>query len=332
LNYKGKRPDYIIIDDIDDDEMVLNKDRVQKVTKWVREALYGCFGGEGGRMILVGNLISKQSVLQNISDIPIFVTTQVNIVDKDGEPSWGAYWSKERIKEAEQTMGTRSFQKEYMNNPVSEGDVFKEVVYDKCPALSKFKILVCYSDPSPSNNVKAKNSTKATFLIGMLENKFYVLDGRLDRATNAEFIDWIFDINNSVPEGIQVYNYIENNTLQNPFFEQVIIPAFREKSKNCDKIINIIPDTRKKPDKFSRIEANLEPLNRQNRLILNIAKKENPHFKRLEEQFLDITPQLSLPVDGPDAVEGGVWTLNEKNRQISGSIAFGKRPTNKFQW
>lgn len=331
LNYKGKRPDYIVIDDIDDDEMVLNKDRVKKATNWVLEALYGCFGGKGGRMVIVGNLISKQSVLQNLSNNPRFVTTQVDIIDKDGNPSWEVMWSRERIKEAEETMGTRSFQKEYMNNPTAEGDVFKEMVWGKCPPLSKFRLLVNYCDPSPSNNTKAKNSLKSGFLLGMLDNTFYVLDGYLDRATNAEFVDWIFNINNSVPEGVQVYNYVENNTFQNPFFEQVIVPTFQEKSKKYQKIINIIPDGRKKPDKFSRIEANLEPLNREKRLILNIAKENDPHFKRLEEQFLGITPQLSLPADGPDGIEGGVWKLKEKlfTEGVGAASVGGKKTNNK---
>ncbi len=351
LRYRDKRPDYIVIDDLDDDELCLSEQRVNKMTDWVKEALYGTFGAEGGRFVMVGNLIAKNSVLANISKIEGVNVSQVNVRDKNGNPAWPEYWTEERIAERER-MGYRSFQKEYMNNPITEGEVFTEMYWGKCPPLSKFPFLVLYGDPSPSNNRSSKSSLKAAFLIGMLEGKFYVLDGRVARATNAEFVDWFFDINKQVPDNVQVYNLIENNTLQNPFYEQVIQPSFFKKYQesirnvaaaefiqkqeklqlyNSLKALNIAPDTRKKPDKFSRIEGNLEPLNTQGRLILNSDKKDDPHFKRLEEQFLLLTPQLKAPADGADCIEGGVWWLQRKTETIAeGAMKVsGKRQNSK---
>jgi hypothetical protein len=327
LRYRDKRPDYIVIDDLDDDELCLSEQRVNKMTDWVKEALYGTFGAEGGRFVMVGNLIAKNSVLANISKIEGANVSRVNARDKNGNPAWTEYWTEERIAERER-MGYRSFQKEYMNNPVTEGEVFSEMAWEKCPPLSKFPFLVCYGDPSPSNNRQAAASMKAVFLIGFHEGRFYVLDGRVDRATNAGFVDWYYDINKRVPDGVQVYNLIENNALQDPFYQQVFIPMFIEKSKQ-GKSINIAPDSRKKPDKFSRIEGNLEPLNAQGRLILNGDKKDDPHFKRLEEQFLLLTPQLKAPADGADCVEGGVWWLQRKIETFAeGSMRISGRRNN----
>jgi hypothetical protein len=328
LRYKDKRPDYIVIDDLDDDELCLNEQRVKKLTKWVKEALFGALDGGRGRFVMVGNLISKQSVLQNIVNTAGVHTTQVNILDSNDRVTWTERWTREEVRSMEEFMGTFSFNKEYMNNPLSEGDIFKEINWGSCPALSKFKILVLYGDPSPSNNVKAKNSTKALSLVGKLENVYYLLDCRVERVTNAQFCDWIIDINKTVPAGVQVYNFIENNSLQNPFFEQVLLPTFYEKAKS-GTLINIIPDARKKPDKFARIEANLEPLNRQQRLIFNVKLKDNPHFKRMEEQFLAVNPQLLAPADGPDCTEGGIWKLNEKlNSMAIGATNVINRKTN----
>jgi len=276
---------------------------------------------------MVGNLISKTSVMSEVCQMEGAFISQVNIRDKNGNPAWPEYWTEERIKSREK-IGYRSFQKEYMNNPITEGEVFREMAWGKCPPLSKFRFLVCYGDPSPSNNKQAANSMKAVFLIGQSEGKFYVLDGRVDRATNAEFVDWYHDINAQVPSGVQVYNLIENNTLQNPFYQQVFIPLFTEKSKQ-GKAINVAPDSRKKPDKFNRIEGNLEPLNTQGRLILNSDKKDDPHFKRLEEQFLLLTPQLKAPADGPDCIEGGVWWLQRKTANIAeGAMSLSRKKHN----
>ncbi|HOU67606.1 MAG TPA: hypothetical protein PKW49_03355 [Paludibacteraceae bacterium] len=321
----GCRPDYIIMDDLDDDELCLNEDRVKKATNWVEDALFPTQGAEGGRFIMVGNLISKNSVLANIAAKNGSHVTRVDIRNSKGLPSWPELWTEERIKEREDFMGFRAFQKEYMNNPINEGTVFPEMNWGKVPPLKKFRFLCCYGDPSPSNNRNKANSMKAVFLIGMADGKFYVIDGRVDRASNAEFVDWFYEINSSVPQGVQVYNLIENNTLQDPFYQQVFIPLFLAHPG----AINISPDERKKPDKFSRIEGNLEPLNRQQRLILNADMKDNLHFKRLEEQFLLLTPRLGAPADGADCIEGGIWWLARKTANMAdGSISLFKSKKN----
>jgi hypothetical protein len=331
LRYRDARPDYIVIDDLDDDELCLNEDRVKKMTRWVQEALFGCFGAAGGRFIMVGNLISKTSVLANIAAIEGAYLTRVNVRDKNGQPSWPALWTEERIRQKETFMSYASFQKEYMNNPITEGAVFNELHFEKIPPLKRFPLLACYGDPSPSNNTNRSNSMKAVWLAGFLDGRFYIIDGRVDRVTNAQFVDWFYDINAGVPQGVQVYNLIENNTLQDPFYQQVFIPMFMERAK-AGKSINIAPDERKKPDKFSRIEGNLEPLNRQQRLILNADKKDDPHFRRLEEQFLLLTPRLSAPADGADCIEGAVWWLQRKHAAlIDGAISLHRRPNNKFK-
>lgn len=41
LRYKEARPDYIVIDDLDDDELCRNEKRVHDLTDWVKEALFG---------------------------------------------------------------------------------------------------------------------------------------------------------------------------------------------------------------------------------------------------------------------------------------------------
>jgi hypothetical protein len=332
LRYRDARPDYIVIDDLDDDELCLNEDRVKKLTRWVQEALFGTFGAAGGRFIMVGNLISKTSVLANIAAISGTFVTRVNVRDEHGRPAWPELWTEERIRQKEAFMSYASFQKEYMNNPINEGTVFAEMNWEKTPPLKEFPFLCCYGDPSPSNNREKVNSMKAVWMVGLLDGRFHIIDGRVDRVTNAEFVDWYYDLNTRIPEQVQVYNLIENNTLQDPFYQQVFIPLFLERAKQ-GRSISIAPDERKKPDKFSRIEGNLEPLNRQGRLLLNAAKKEDPHFKRLEEQFLLLTPRLSAPADGADCIEGAVWWLQQRNALLTeGSIRLitGQRNNRRY--
>ena len=172
---------------------------------------------------------------------------------------------------------------------------------------------------------------KAISAVGLLDGTYYILDCRLDHATNAEFVDWFYDINEGFGNTTaQLYNYVENNTLQDPFYEQVFKPLFATKAKEKGYYLNMVPDTRSKPDKYDRIEGNLEPLNRECRLVFNEAKRGNPHMERLAEQFLLVSPQLKAPADGPDSVEGAVFVAGQKALERSGEmLTMGRRPRNK---
>lgn len=338
LRYRDQRPDYVVIDDLDDDELCNNESRVSKLTDWVKEALFGVLDGGRGRFIMVGNLIGKTSVLQRVSEIESVYVSQVNIYDKNGDVTWNEKWTREEVTEMEKFMGYRSFQKEYMNNPVTEGAVFRDedLVFGEVPPLHAFRFLVAYADPSPSNNTtERQNSTKALWLIGNIDGRFYIITGFLDRVTNDAFVDWFYWIEKYVNGKTQIYNYLENNTLQAPFFEQVFMPLFYKKGVEQNHHIGVIPDPRKKPDKFTRIEGGLEPICRTGRLIFNVKEKDNPNMKRLIEQFKLFSPSMKAPADGPDAVEGAVFICNNKILSVTGQgssliSGFGKTRNNRI--
>ena len=116
-----------------------------------------------------------------------------------------------------------------------------------------------------------------------------------------------------------VYCWMENNKLQDPFFQQVFRPLVRKVRKEKNITLYIQGDEEKKTDKATRIEANLEPMNREGNLILNEEERDNPHMKELEDQFKLFTLSLKYPADGPDAVEGG-------NRKIDQTAQRNERP------
>lgn len=305
------RPDFILIDDIDTDEETRNPERIEKKWNWIEQALIPTVSVSGKyRILFNGNIIARDCCITRAIEKADHMDI-INIRDKNARSSWPEKNSEADIDKILSLISEASAQKEYYNNPVTKGDVFKQMRWGKVPPLSLFRFLVAYGDPAPSNSTNGKGSYKSLFLIGFYEGKFYVITGYLDHVVNSEFVNWYYLLKDFTGEKTQVYNYIENNKLQDPFYQQVFIPLFAEKAKEKG-VIGIIPDTRAKPDKFSRIEGNLEPLNSQGNLILNEAEKGNPHMKKLEEQFLLVNPRLSSPADGPDGIEGGVWVINQK--------------------
>lgn len=213
-------------------------------------------------------------------------------------------------------ISTSAQQTEYFNNPVTEGEVFKELTYGRVPALTKFKFLVIYGDPAPGENKTRNSSTKGCILMGMTGQKLYIIKVRLDRGLNAEFIDWYVQLLEYVNGKVPVYCYMENNKLQDPFFQQVFKPLVSKVRRERDVQLYIHPDEDRKTEKGTRIEANLEPLNREGNLILNEAEKNDPHMKRLDDQFRLFTLRMKFPADGPDCVEGGLRVLKKKTQQL----------------
>lgn len=328
------RPDSIIITDIDTDEDCRNKDTIDKRFDWIERALYMTRSiSKPLLMLILGNIIARDCCVTRAAQRADHHDI-VNIRDKNGKSTWIEKNSEEQIDRVLSKMSTKAQQAECFNNPISAGDIFKELTWAKVPPLNRFKFLIAYADPSPSNNIAdRKNSTKALWLIGVHQGIFYVIYGFVDRVNNDKFVDWFYAIEDYVNGKTQIYNYIENNTLQNPFYEQVFLPLFFKKGEQRQHHIGIVPDARKKPDKFSRIEGNLEPMVRNTTLRFNQNEKNNPNFQRLEEQFKLFSPTLKAPADGVDAVEGGIFICNNKNLTITNeTILIGLKQKNKKRY
>ena len=208
------------------------------------------------------------------------------------------------------------------------------IAYGKVPALSKFKFLVIYGDPSPGENKSKKSSTKALCLLGKISRRLYVIKAFLDRGLNAEFIQWYVQLLDFVGGRCPVYCYMENNKLQDPFFQQVFQPLVRKARREQGVELYIRGDEDKKTDKATRIEANLEPLNREGNLIFNEAERDNPHMKRLADQFHLFNLSLTYPADGPDCVEGGNRIIDRKQRDMEPAKKIARsvlRKNNKYR-
>lgn len=326
------RPDAVAVDDYDTDQDCRNPDTLKKKWDWFEQALFPTRSvSEDLLVVFCGNIIAQDCCVKRAGE-KADSWDVVNIRDAAGKSTWPEKNTDERIARIESKISARAFQQEYMNNPLAEGETFRELRWGKCPPLTKVQFGVAYGDPAPSNSRNKATSFKALFLIGYHSGVFYVYTGYLDHVVNDEFVNWYYYLRDYVGGRTQVYNYIENNKLQDPFYEQVFIPLFNTKATTKGHI-GIIPDTRRKPEKFDRIEGNLEPLNRQGKLVLNIDERDNPHMRRLEGQFLLINRAMKAPADGVDCIEGGVWIINQKITTLSaGSYTVGKRAANNKRY
>lgn len=330
----AKRPDVILIDDIDTDELCRNETRVKERVKWIFEALYATRSISDPLLwIACGNIIAKFCCITEMGkradkhDI-------VNIRDKDGKSTWPEKNTEELIDRTLSKQPWSAQQKEYFNNPISEGDTFKTITYGVCPRLSSCDQVFVYADPSTSNKSSGKNkqaSYKGVVIVGSLGRKRYLYKVWLDQTGNSHFVDWLFEaylyLKEKKVDTKRVH--IENNSLQDPFYEQVILPLIYKKSDTYGFTIPISEDNRKKPGKFDRIEGTLEPLNRLGNLIFNVREREDPHMIRMHDQMIGVSINAKV-MDGPDALEGACWLIQNRAVQKQMTYSYGAINNRKY--
>ncbi|KAB6304260.1 hypothetical protein GA158_27265, partial [Bacteroides xylanisolvens] len=320
----------LLVDDFDTDEDTKNPDIIQKRWDWWENALYPTRSiSEPTLVIFCGNIIAKDCCVVRAGEMADSWDI-VNIRDKNGFSTWPEKNSEEDIDRTLSKISKKAAQGEYFNNPISVGEVFENIAYGKVPALSKFKFLVVYGDPAPGESKGKKGkSFKTVSLCGKLGGRLYVIKTFLAQALNAEFIDWYVRMLEFVGGKTNVYCYMENNKLQDPFFQQVFKPLVAKVRREQKIALFIRGDEEKKTDKATRIEANLEPLNREGNLILNEAERDNPHMKELEDQFKLFTLTMRYPADGPDAVEGANRIIDELIRRIEPPVFRSRKDVRK---
>ena len=327
LRKREARPDYIVIDDLDDDELCHNPRRVREMTDWVKEALFGALDVGRGRFIMVGNLISKTSVLADICKTKGVHVSEVKAVDGEGNPTWREKWTKEEARTYAEFVGYRAWEKEMMHNPIIEGTVFKQewIKYAKRPAWRDFDELVLYIDPSWKS--KKTNDTKAAKLWGKYKSQLWHLRAFVRKASVAELVRWCYDLYEwSLEKNISIRFMMEAS-----FMQDIILDDFTIEGTQRGYQLPITGDKRKKPDKFQRVEA-ISPLWERGFVYYDISQKDDPDMQAGIAQTLAFEKGMSGNDDAPDADEGAIWQLQRTTRHESFQPQFSKRQTSKNSW
>lgn len=353
------RPDFIVLDDIDDDEAVLNPERVDKDWNWVIGSLYGTFGiSSRKRFIIANNIIAPDCIAvrgQEQSD-KVFL---INLLTKTGKVNTAEIKRIQKLLATERDQKQRRVyedciryyqngyevtwhqkinmedavymihkmgilaEREFFNNPQIKGKIFQEewLQSKKVPPLNSFKYLVQYLDPGFK---KTKHSdSKSLVLIGLYDAKFYIIKVFCGQATTNEMIEWCYSMD----------EYLKRNHASAPllmeevFLQSLLYDDFARMAKTKGAPLPVRGDKRKKPEKHSRILATAGYFERGD-AYFNVEEHHNHHMIALKQQYIFFRPgSTKIKDDGPDAVEGAITEL--KNMIGSGGgMTLGKRFNN----
>jgi hypothetical protein len=330
IRNREKRPNYCVVDDIDDDEIVQNRDRVERTVDYLLGSLYPALDTKKSRFVMVGNRIHRYSILAHIvgdtdPDQPkrkgIFHSKICAI--QNGLPAWPENYTLEQLQKKFDRMGYYLSQREYFHNPVTKGKLFKAewITWGKIPPLREMDMIVCYFDPS--YKPKTTNDFKAVRMWGAKGIKRYLIKSFVRQTTITTAVKWMYDLYEQTRDKCSVIFYMEEVFLQGMFFDD-----FDAEARLRGYYLPIHGDQRSKPDKFVRIQATAAYYER-GVCIYNESERKSPDMQAGLDQVLGFQKGASIHDDAPDADEGALFILNKYNRQIQSPPIIGMRKNTK---
>jgi predicted phage terminase large subunit-like protein len=247
-------------------------------------------------------------------------------VDKDGEPTWREKWTREEAEMYRDFVGYRAWEKEMMHNPIVDGTIFRAewIRFKKLPKLTKYDMLVCYTDPSFKSTTA--NDYKACRLWGRIGTELHLIKCFVRQATVSEMVRWLYDLYEETRDTVSILFLMEAN-----FMQDIILDEFATEGEIRGYQLPLMPDKRKKPDKLQRIEA-VSPLWERGHVFYNEAERDSPDMQTGIEQTLALERGSRVHDDAPDADEGAIWVIQRNSRQETIQPVFGKRPKPKNSW
>jgi len=338
-----QRPDYIVVDDIDNKKHVHNDLLMREGVEYITEELWGCFDEMDGsvkRFVYANNNFHKNSITNRLE---ILFKTLIQKAREEGgkiyhkiikvkavsdlqtfTPSWPGKTSAEYWRKKFANTPYRSFMREYMHVHIEDGTVFRldDMQWKKMLPYREYDALCFYGDLS----YKDSACFKGLFLVGKKDRDLHIIHSFLRQTSRAKCAKWLYNLyeDRGLREVPRIRYYIEGL-----FSMDLFVNDFDLEGDTRGYYIPVVADTRPKADKYDRIEASQAYYERRN-VFLNVDEKESADQVELLDQYLAFEKGSGAAVDGPDAVEGAFSKLNNATRRAKGVFRFGKRESRRY--
>lgn len=181
--YGPHRPDMIVIDDPESDEMQGNAGRIKKLVKLVNEEYIPSMDPDHGQLFWVGTILSKKSALAQVMENKewlsrIYQAIEDPVWDEEAVYSeeqgrwlglfvsgvclWPDRWDLDKLSRERRRIGSPAFKKEYQNDPEDDDRMFqrgwiRRIKWDAIPNVALYP----YAGRDPSLKHKTTSDFKA---------------------------------------------------------------------------------------------------------------------------------------------------------------------------
>lgn len=200
--WKGKRPNLIVCDDMEDDEQVENRDRRKKFRRWFFRAAKQALS-KSGKIRVHGTILHEDSLLNRIRRMKtwkhLFYKAH-NSFDDFGGLLWPERWTEQALRKRQQEFiedgDSAGYSQEFLNDPIDNSDAYlrsDDFIPMTSADVEKQKMICASADFAVS---KADMANRTAFMIGgkSPDNLLHYLDFRKGRWDTLEWIDEMFNI------------------------------------------------------------------------------------------------------------------------------------------
>lgn len=320
----AERPDYIVVDDVDNKRHVKNNDLMRESVDFITEDVWGCFDADDDsteRFVYANNDFHKNSITSRLKEFFLqkikeakeqkieceFYHLQVDAV-KDTinfEPTWKDKTSAEYWRKKFYSMPYRSFMREFMNTHIEEGKIFKAewVQYTKIFPYKKYDAICFYGDLSWSEEA----CHKSIVALGKTGRQFHILHIFFRQSTRTAVARWLYDIfEDKHMQNVENTQYI----IEGLFAMSEFVNDFDSEGDERGYYIPVVASKRTKGDKMMRIEGMSDFFERRN-MFFNEAEKDTSDQILACDTLLAFEKGAKIPFDFLDALEGGLSEINK---------------------
>lgn len=271
LIWNGSRPDIIMCDDMENDELVMNKERREKMRRWFKGALLPC-RSDNGIVRIVGTILHMDSLLERMmpaendrftkeTDLKMWSTRpqmwrsiKFRAHNRDfTKILWPEKKSVEEFKmlqeEARKDGTLDIYSQEYLNYPLDESIAFFKKADFQTMSPDERKLPLNYYITADLAISEAEKADYSVFLIaGVDENKcLHIKNVIRDRLDGREIVDTLLSLQRLYePEAIGI---------EQMQVSQAIGPFLREEMVASNTFITLVPLKHMGKDKTTRARS-----------------------------------------------------------------------------
>lgn len=242
LKYQESRPDLIIVDDLENDELVQSKERREKLERWYNGALIpsGADSGQGARVVVIGTILHYDALLTKMisGDKYLEYTKRTYRAITNGQPLWPEHLDLAKLEEikrqyTEKGLGFQFYQ-EYQNEPVSSENskfpIEKFKFYEESE-LEKKQLNTYLAIDRAYSTQKTADFTAFVIVSVDKDNNWYVRLAERFKGTEGEVIDKIFSVQ-------QFFKPIRSG-MEQKAFEYTIKPTLEQEMRRRNQFFLI---------------------------------------------------------------------------------------------
>ncbi len=200
--WKGKRPNLIVCDDMEDDEQVESTFRRKKFRDWFFRAAVQALSVTG-KIRVHGTILHEDALLVHLSKNPswkfLFYKAHESYSDFSNilwPEKWDATRLRARQREFEAIGDAAGYSQEFLNNPLGHADSYlkrDQFLPMTEEDFEKEKRYIIGADFAVS---KLDNANRTSFTVGGqdIDNLIHIVDERVGRWSSEEWIELLFEL------------------------------------------------------------------------------------------------------------------------------------------